>query len=132
MVVILLLQDGVEKEPTTWRFVLNRPPSSSLGYKEESGSLHTPRLTQRLEKQGRGEEGRTESERGKDGQESESSIWCRAPQGALLIHVQRFQSPAPSWLTLKQIPASYSALSRGSREIHRAKSHPTTKAIREA
>lgn len=49
------MQDGVEKEPTTWRFVLNRPPPS--GYKEESGSLHTPRLTQRLEKQGKGRGG---------------------------------------------------------------------------
>lgn len=85
------------------------PPGSRGGWKSKGG-----------------EEGRKESERGKDGQESKSS------QGALLIPVQRFQSPAPSWLTLKQIPASYSALSRGSREIHQAKSHPTTKAIREA
>lgn len=92
----------------------------------------TPLGSRRGWKSTGGEEGRTESERGKDGQESESSIWCRAPQGALLIHIQRFQSPAPSWLTLKQIPASYSALSRGSREIHRAESHPTTKAVREA
>jgi hypothetical protein len=50
MVAIVLLQEGVGKEPATWRFELK----NSSGHKEESGSLHTPRLTERQEEQGGG------------------------------------------------------------------------------
>lgn len=59
-----------------------------------------------------------------DGQESESPSWCRAPHGALLTHIQRFESPAPAWVTLKQIPAWHSVLSSGSREIDHGKVTP--------
>lgn len=121
MVAIVLLQEGVGKEPATWRFELK----NSSGHKEESGSLHTPRLTERQEEQGGGGGGgREEIERKKDGQESESPSWCRAPHGALLTHIQRFESPEPAWVTLKQIPAWHSALSSRSREIHQGKVTP--------
>lgn len=127
MVAIVLLQEGVGKEPTTWRFELKNSASLLFGPQGGKWVATHPQAhgRGRKNKEEAGGGGREEIERKKDGQESDSPSWCRVPHGALLTHTQRFESPAPAWVTLKQIPAWHSALSSRSREIDQGKESHT-------